>query len=238
MSWSTAHAIISCTPRSLATGLSTTSISEESLAVGSIVQEELAYAATLIELAGYDAVGRDDIIYQRPAGQWYPARLLTHKWHDWPMTVLRALLLSTAAVERSSRLETQGGPMLKSASRILLAEQQLHVTHWTRWIRLLSRQEGTRKELRDRAPEVVALSGDVFGDFPGGPSEPVRHALHMSWISRVAPLLAEVGTEAPQLATTPTSRTALQPDTEGEEILRTVRSLRVGRDDGVRGLYR
>lgn len=211
---------------------------EESLAVGSIVQEELAHASTLIELAGYDPAGRDDIIYQQPAGQWYPTRMLMHKWHNWPMTVLRALLLSTAAMTYSIHLDTDGEPALKSASRILLAEQQLHVMHWTRWIHLLNSHEGTRQELQDCAAQVMALTGDMFGDFPGSPPEGVRQAMHASWISRTLPLLTEIGIEPSQVPTAPSSRTAVQAATEGHEILMTIRALRVGRNDGVRGLYR
>ena len=50
---------------------------EESMAIGSMAQEELAHAATLLEFAGDDPVQRDWRLFVRPVDAWAPAALVT-----------------------------------------------------------------------------------------------------------------------------------------------------------------
>src|SRR5439155_15983405 len=130
---------------------------EESLAVGSIAQEELAHAATLMEFAGLTDEGRDAFIYERPADAWQPSALMAHRLSDWPATVLRGYLLASVGEVGSALLSLNRKPELQSAGHVIAAEQRLHVTHWEHWVKMLGRDERTGDDLRARAAVVLPL---------------------------------------------------------------------------------
>jgi 1,2-phenylacetyl-CoA epoxidase catalytic subunit len=208
---------------------------EESLAVGSIAQEELAHAATLMEFAGLDDEGRDAFIFERPAGDWQPSALVAHRLHDWPAAVLRGYLLASVGEVGSVLLSHARRPELQSAGQVIAAEQRLHVTHWERWVTMLGKDERTADELRARAAEVLPLATDVFGSpaFDQANGE----AAHAAWVDSVSGPLSAVGVSVEALGRTPTPRGALG-GSELVDLLDEIRSLRVGAGDGVRGLYR
>jgi 1,2-phenylacetyl-CoA epoxidase catalytic subunit len=208
---------------------------EESLAVGSISQEELAHAATLIEFAGLDAEGRDSFIYERAVEAWQPSALVANRLHDWPATVLRGYLLASVGEVGSVLLSHARRPQLKEAGQVIAAEQRLHVTHWERWVTMLGQDERTGDQLRARAVEVLPLATDVFG----APAfdESNGEAAHLAWVEAVSGPLSAVGISVDALGRTPTPRAA-QGGSELADILGEIRSLRVGAGDGVRGLYR
>ena len=208
---------------------------EESLAVGSIAQEELAHAATLIEFAGLDEEARDAFVFERPVEAWQPSALVARRLHDWPATVLRGYLLASVGEVGSVLLSHARRPELQSAGKVIAAEQRLHVTHWQRWVTLLGRDERTGDELRARAAVVLPLAADVFG----APAfdEVNGQAAHTAWVEAVAGPLSAVGISVDALGRTPAPRGDLA-GSDLVEILGDVRSLRVGAGDGVRGLYR
>jgi 1,2-phenylacetyl-CoA epoxidase catalytic subunit len=208
---------------------------EESLAVGSISQEEMAHAATLMEFAGLDDAGRDAFIFERPLADWQPTALVAHRLHDWPAAVLRGYLLASVGEVGSVLLSHARRPELQSAGQVIAAEQRLHVTHWERWITMLGRDARTGDELRARAAEVLPLAADVFGTpaFDQANGE----AAHAAWVDSVTGPLAAVGISVDALGRTATPRGALG-GSELADILGDVQALRVGAGDGVRGLYR
>lgn len=208
---------------------------EESLAVGSISQEELAHAATLMEFAGLDDEGRDAFIFERPVEDWQPSALLAHRLHDWPAAVLRGYLLASVGEVGSVLLSHARRQELQSAGQVIAAEQRLHVTHWERWVRMLGQDERTADEFRARAAEVLPLARDVFG----APAfdEASGEAAHAAWVDAVSGPLTAVGIPLDALGRTPAPRGGLD-DSELAGILGDIRSQRVGAGDGVRGLYR
>lgn len=212
---------------------------EESLAVGSMAQEELAHAATLMELAGLDLHGRDQFIFERPESAWAPTALLTYRLRDWPATVLRAYLLATAATVRSLLLSGSADPEWARAGEVLLAEQRLHVTHWQRWVLLLGQDGRTSAEFRARAREILPMAADVFAAPTGGPAdEPaIAQAAHAAWVDSLTGPLSEVEISPVALGSSPQPRRR-DEGSELTQILAEVRELRRGPDDGVRGLYR
>src|SRR5437867_3120062 len=111
---------------------------EESLAVGSIAQEEYAHAATLFLAAGLDDAARDRYVYEAPLEEWRPARLVGSRLHDWPSTVVRGLLLAHAGIVRAEAMLASDEPQLRSAGGVFRAEYELHARHWSRWIAILS----------------------------------------------------------------------------------------------------
>ncbi|MCW2725515.1 MAG: hypothetical protein JWN35_2436 [Frankiales bacterium] len=213
---------------------------EESLAVGSIAQEELAHAATLMSVHGLDEVGRDVFVYQRPAQDWRPTRLLAHRLHDWPSTVVRALLLAHAAAVRSERMSASDDPTIRDAGIVLAAEQQLHVMHWERWVQVLGGDARTADELRQRAAVVLPLGGDVFGSASSSSEPTPDRDGHAAWMSRVETVLREVGVPVRSLGDGPSERSPADEQPELLQVLAEIRMLRVeaGFGDGVRGLDR
>lgn len=211
---------------------------EESLAVGSIAQEELAHAALLVELAGEDTVGRDRFIYERPLAEWWPSRLVVASERNWPATVLRGLLVASAGVRLSRELSDAGTPPVRGAAETMRAEQELHVTHWTTWVRLLSSGAGTRDELIKRGSDVLPLARDLFGTAPGLPSAQECSRRHEAFVAQVRPVLDAAGLDTSLLGEQPLVRIAGSEQPELDKTLGVVRALRVGPDDGVRGVYR
>ena len=211
---------------------------EESLAVGSLAQEELAHASTFLTLAGMDEAGRDAFVFERPLEQWHPTRLLAQRLHTWPATVLRGLLLSQAAVVRSALMGACDDTTVRDAAAVLAAEQHLHVVHWERWVRLLASHDRTAAELVGCAIEVLPLGGDVFGAVPGAGGAEAQESAHRDWTSRVAASLAATGIDAEALDEVPVARQPATQQPELVDVLSEIRSIRAGADDGVRGLYR
>lgn len=208
---------------------------EESLAVGSIAQEELAHAATLIELAGLDERARDGLIFERPLQEWRPTAIVTYRLEDWPAAVLRGYLLATVGVTGSLLLSGARDPELRSAGQVMVAEQQLHVTHWERWLSALGNSDRTAGELRARGADVLPLARDVFGE-PAF-DESSGAAAHAAWLEAISPVLGDVGVPVDLLRGPPIPRSG-GATTELVEILDEVRAERTGAGDGVRGLYR
>jgi hypothetical protein len=211
---------------------------EESLAVGSIAQEQLAHAALLIELAGYDVDGRDDLVYERPLADWWPSRLLAAELTGWPSTVVRSLLIGVAGLVWTRSIMDGAGPAVLAAARAMLAEQELHVTHWSRWVRLLAGDPRTRAEIRECCAAVVPLARDVFGDAPGMPTESERQGLHRAFAGELGLVLPLVELSPELLGRAPEPRMSGVDQPRIGAIVNTVRMLRVGPDDGVRAVYR
>jgi 1,2-phenylacetyl-CoA epoxidase catalytic subunit len=208
---------------------------EESLAVGSIAQEELAHAATLIEFAGLDAGARDAFIYERPTDQWRPTALVAHRLLDWPATVLRGYLLASIGMVGSLLLSGAKRPEVSSAGEVMAAEQRLHVMHWQRWLTLLGDDAATAAELRSRSAAVLPLACDVFGAPAFTDTDGI--SAHQAWIDTIAKPLAEVDIEVDVLGAEPRPRQS-QPDSDLTAILGDIRAERSEVTDGVRGLYR
>jgi hypothetical protein len=211
---------------------------EESLAVGSIAQEQLAHAALLIELAGYDVDGRDDLVYERPLADWWPSSVLALELTDWPSTVVRSLLISAAGLVWTRSILADAEPAVLAAARAMLAEQELHLRHWSTWVRLLAGDQRTRAEIHACCADVVPLAGDVFGDAPGMPPESVRQSLHEAFAAELGRVVTLVELSSDLLGGSPRQRVSGADQPRIASIVNTVRMLRVGPDDGVRAVYR
>jgi phenylacetate-CoA oxygenase PaaI subunit len=207
---------------------------EESLAVGSIAQEELAHASLLLELAGYGETGRDEIVYSWDPARWSPAELVTMSIDDWPATVLRGLLLSTAARARTAWLANASDIALRQAAAVLMAEETLHVVHWRRWVHRMAHDARTAGELQARTDALLSASCDLLDGLPDGDLQSVRRA----WWADVVEALDGAGVTVPDA---PPAVRGRRPGHELEglsDILASVRALRTTPDDGVVGIYR
>jgi 1,2-phenylacetyl-CoA epoxidase catalytic subunit len=209
---------------------------EESLAVGSIAQEEFAHAALLLELAGADLVGRDELIYRWPQARWAPAALATMPLPEWPDAVVRALLLATAAATRTASLGESPEPNRRDAAIVLLAEQQLHITHWSRWVFRLGNDPRTAAALAAAVTALLPAATDLFDGF--GVDEPAEEQLRREWAKQVSTILRSGGVLADPLVHPATARLDGTHHDGLAAILAEVRELRTTPDDGVLGMYR
>lgn len=213
---------------------------EESLAVGSICQEELAHAAALWALQAMDDVTRDALVYERDPAEWAPSVLVTACPDGWPAATLRGLLLAHAAMVRSRWLLRSPDTAARRTGEVLLAEQRLHVLHWERWVRLLSEDPVTWGELKSQAEQVLPLGADVFGAVPGADPADGEEAAgrHEEWRAGLAPVLDLTGVDGDLLGAQPARRRAGTDQPALLKALGLIRSLRPAGADGVRGLYR
>jgi 1,2-phenylacetyl-CoA epoxidase catalytic subunit len=204
---------------------------EESLAVGSMAQEDLAHAAALMSAAGCSAEDRDWRIYERPLEAWAPSALLAGPARTWPDTVAQAVLLAEAAAVVVERLTRLGDEVVARTAAVMRGEQELHVRHWHRWVRVLARDRKTGDEFLAALRERAEQCGDLFGDPPTTPGQPRSDALdalsmHADWRGRVAGSLLALGAEEVPLPEGPVARRAPAPGAPLEGVLRGMRSVR------------
>lgn len=100
---------------------------EESLAVGSIGQEALAHAETILVLSGFDQSAADARFFERPQEQWQVSRVIGGL-ADWPSTVACSLVISAAVTVLA---EQHAG--VEPAITAIHDEQLVHLDHWRRW---------------------------------------------------------------------------------------------------------
>ncbi|KQX65242.1 Phenylacetic acid catabolic protein [Streptomyces sp. Root1310] len=139
---------------------------EESLAVGSIGQEALAHAETVLALHGFDGAAADAHFFERPQAQWRVSRVIA-RLGDWPSTVACGLVIA-AAVTVLAEERAADEPAIAAVRE----EQLVHLDHWRRWARALAAWPETRAEFAQAYAEVTRSAGDLFGagpqDVPAG----------------------------------------------------------------------
>ncbi|MER8012180.1 Phenylacetic acid catabolic protein [Streptomyces sp. NPDC094149] len=168
---------------------------EESLAVGSIGQEALAHAETILSLHGFDASAADAHLFERPQEQWRVSRVIG-RLTDWPSTVVCALVIA-AAVSVLAEERAAGEP----AFAAIRDEQLVHLEHWRRWARALAAWPETSEEFTQAYAEVTHCAGDLFG---AGPHDAVTQALH----ARLTALVGDSGVPGSRLPHQPVPRAA------------------------------
>ncbi|MFF7888917.1 Phenylacetic acid catabolic protein [Streptomyces sp. NPDC020794] len=149
---------------------------EESLAVGSIGQEALAHAETVLSLHGFDAAAADAHFFERPQEQWQVSRVIG-RLGEWPSTVVCGLVIS-AAVSMLAEERADDEPAIAA----IRDEQLVHLDHWRRWARALAAWPETREEFTQAYADVTHCAGDLFGV---GPHDAVTDALHARLMARV-----------------------------------------------------
>lgn len=204
---------------------------EESMAVGSMAQEELAHGATLLEFAGDDPEERDWRLYRRPVEEWTPSEPVAHPVRDWPVAVARALLVTEATLTVVDHLAEGADPPFASALQVVRAEQELHARHWRRWVKILHGDPSTVDELRRAFAEQAEGSADFFGAIPDSDDDEVLGELHDEWRRRVAKALEESGVTDVDLPETPRPRRGRGPDDDLAEILSGLRAVRTANPD-------
>lgn len=168
---------------------------EESLAVGTLAQEQVAHARELLTAGGLDAGAADRRLFDRPVDEWAPSRLAADPIETWPQVIAVGLLLSHATLAMLAEADLDTDPTAEAddeevaplavsaktaktgdgsaeaaeiAARIagIVAEQRLHLLHWQRWITLLAGSPATRDAFVDTLHWAGQLAGDLLGDLP------------------------------------------------------------------------
>lgn len=211
---------------------------EESLAVGSIVQEELSHARALLELAGCSIEERDWRVFVRPPEEWFPAALVVAPADDWPDVVARGFLFARASLVVVQVLWEWGGSRVSPTASVAFAEQELHARHWARWAEILFRDSVTSDRMVRALGEAAQHCGDLFG-LPAAPVagyDPA--ALHRQWTDCVTRDLAVFNGPVLDLPITVTPRRAGGPDVYLTALLDGIRVVRDSHPDRVYGIYR
>lgn len=205
---------------------------EESLAVGSMAQEELSHAAALLMSIGIDAVERDQRLFVRPLPDWAPPRLLLRPATTWPDTVARSLLFSEATATLIGQLRQRGDDALAATASVVGAEQALHVRHWHRWVRILVRDRRTDDELLAALHARAGECDDLFAPAPGEEGDDTfTGVLVEDWGKRVLAALIALGAGDVDLPDPAAQRTPLPAGSEVAVLLERVRSIRVEHPD-------
>lgn len=174
---------------------------EESLAIGSIGQEALAHAATVLSLCGFEQFAADARFFDRPQEQWRVSRAV-EQLTDWPSTVACGLVIAAAVTvlaEHIAQVESDAA-WLPSITTIR-DEQLIHLDHWRRWAQALARWPETRAQFERAYAEVTECAGDLFGVQP---QDVVTAALH----ERLVAAVDEHGGPGSHLPRRPVARTA------------------------------
>lgn len=210
---------------------------EESLAAGSIAQQELAHAATLLELCGLDPKQRDALIFERGPASWSPSQLTVGEDDDWPASVAESFLLTHGVLALLDELGTG------ETVQVMRAEQRLHATHWERWVALLA-----AGDLRDGFLPVleaaVVRAGDLFGEPaaafnpPAAPQPRIDlDAAHVRWAEALAGRLADLGLPPLQLPPSPQPRQRGDVSSVLVDLVATMRSVRTANPDFTYAVY-
>jgi 1,2-phenylacetyl-CoA epoxidase catalytic subunit len=211
---------------------------EESLAIGSVAQEELAHSNALLEQSGATVEERDWRIYVRKPTDWFPSRLALWPADDWPATVARGFLLTQGSLVVVARLQERGGERLGRTAAVIGAEQQLHARHWGRWVDILACDPDSAELFGSYLAEAAARCDDLFG-FPTGRAVSLDpEAMHRAFLEAVGKELVELGVTPPPL---PAETVGRRPGGAGPELARhlaRVRQIRNAHPDRVYGIYR
>jgi 1,2-phenylacetyl-CoA epoxidase catalytic subunit len=211
---------------------------EESLAIGSVAQEELAHANALLEQSGCTLEERDWRIFVREQGEWFPSRLVLWPADDWPATVARGFLLTQGSLVVVARLQQHGGERLARTAAVVGAEQQLHARHWRRWVDILAREPDSAEAFGAYLAEAAAACADLFG-FPRGRAASLEpEPMHRAFLDAVGKDLVELGVPVPSFPTEPVERTAGGVGPQLARQLARVRQIRDAHPDRVYGIYR
>lgn len=211
---------------------------EESLAIGSVAQEELAHCNAVLEQSGCTPEERDWRIYTREPNNWFPSRLVLWAADDWPATVARGFLLTHASLVAVAWLEERAGERLRKTAGVIGAEQQLHARHWRRWVDILNREPEEAELFGGYLAETAALCGDFFG-FPSGRGASLDPGgMHRAFLDAVGKELVELGVAVPALPVEAVGRTpgGVGPALAGH--LAVVRKVRNDHPERVYGIYR
>jgi 1,2-phenylacetyl-CoA epoxidase catalytic subunit len=223
---------------------------EESLAVGSMTQEELSHAAALLAATGADVVDRDTRYFVRPVEEWAPPQLLCEPATTWPDTVVRSLLFSEATAALVDRLRRVEDDAVRATAEVIAAEQSLHVRHWHRWLRILVRDRRTGDDLLAALHSRAAMCADLFSPAPGDPGQPAEPstdvtsvefdlaAVRSDWVKRVHAVTVAAGAGEITLPEPVPCRTWLTADSMTAETIEQLRSIRIDHPERRYEIYR
>ena len=136
---------------------------EESLAVGSIGQEQLGHARELLAVCGLDVTARDARFFDRPATEWNPSGLVVVRaGDDWAELVAASYVLAAATLAL-----LDGAAGADPALAVIRPEQALHLEHWRRWLSLLRADAATAPLLEAALARTAACGDDLLAAVPG-----------------------------------------------------------------------
>lgn len=132
---------------------------EHSLAMCSIGQDEFGHADLVMSLFLEGDREKERYYFERDVTEFRNCALLRMElFEDWALFVARAFLYEEAEAVRLAWLEDQGaiGEALADRVRVMVREEQEHLPHWRRWIRILASGGAGPRERLDMAFRQLA----------------------------------------------------------------------------------
>ena len=193
---------------------------EESLAVGSISQDLFAHAALLYELANFDDVERDRLIFQRAPSDWQAWRLVSFPTSSWIGAVIQNWIFNKSLLHWLGFLQLKSSDHGDEVIGIIEAEQRIHSAHWLQWMILLSAGDSTRPDLEKWIATYLELAGN----------DKVRQSVDDTSItasrSQIESWLAEIGHKISPPPGFTNQLSATEIDSEFVTTIETMQSLR------------
>lgn len=135
---------------------------EENLALGSISQEEVAHARTVLGLAGVDGVEQDELLLGREPLAYRSTSLFdTLEPDDWAEFVVAFLVYELGEAVRLKAL--LGSPLetVRTTAALLQREEELHRAHWREWLGILAvGSDQSRARLQAAIARLVPAAHD------------------------------------------------------------------------------
>jgi ring-1,2-phenylacetyl-CoA epoxidase subunit PaaC len=172
---------------------------EEDLALANTALDTLGWARNLFEYAG-ELGGRteDEYAYARDADEFANLLICELPGDDFAATYARQALLDVFHELWFEALAGGIDPFLAGFGARAVKEARYHARHSGGWVLRLA--HGT-DESRQRISEAFALmwpyAGELFEDFPGCTSLPLRSHVRAPWTARVAQVLDAAGLDLP-----------------------------------------
>jgi 1,2-phenylacetyl-CoA epoxidase catalytic subunit len=126
---------------------------EESVAMGSFAQDELAHCMLICERLRMSEREADKHFFLTPASDFVCCSLAAYEVHRWVDLVAKHLIYEEA---EAIRVSAMGG------STVMVREEEYHRRHWWGWARNLTKTERGKLALEDALREMLAISGDLF----------------------------------------------------------------------------
>jgi ring-1,2-phenylacetyl-CoA epoxidase subunit PaaC len=184
-------------------------IQEDATVFSSMARDEISHARSYYGMLHQLGEGDpDNLAFERGPRQFRCASLVClPDRQDWAFCLLRRFLYDAAEVVRLTALcQSALRPLAELAAR-LRTEEERHLVHGRRWVLRLGRsaEESRRKmqaALHHAYPHALGLFEPTEADEPLAQSGicPREEELRRQWESAVAPVLADAGLDAPEMA--------------------------------------
>jgi ring-1,2-phenylacetyl-CoA epoxidase subunit PaaC len=185
-------------------------ILEEDIALANIALDLVGQATLLLKLAGEtEGAGRDEnaLAFLRDATDFRNALIVELPRGDFAVTIVRQLLVSTAAMHHLDALRRSAHPVLAGIAAKALKETRYHVRHAAEWtVKLGDGTDESRRRAQAALDDLWRYSGELFladevdARLAAAGIAPDPAALEPAWRAQVLDVLGRATLRAPEVS--------------------------------------